>query len=169
MIFGHLTNFECHPRSQPWKIILDFLNSISPAVEDGRYSLQGDDIFALVMSYQTKDPAQAILESHRKYVDIQAVLKGAEGCECFSADTLTVSAVYDPDKDAIFYHRSAPGPVHIALSPGAFVAFFPQDGHMPCLTLGDQPQTVKKVVVKARADLLLDDFAGARDGESSVD
>ena len=43
--------------------------------EDGRLEIDGDRVFALFMRYETKDPSEALFETHRHHIDIQMLLK----------------------------------------------------------------------------------------------
>ena len=96
----------------------------------------------------------AAFETHRKYVDIQAVLMGRERIEVISRDRLSVDKPYDETKDLELY-LYAPGQAHLELYPGTFALFFPHDAHMPGLMIGQQPEFVKKVVIKIKTDLLI--------------
>ncbi len=154
MIIDNLANWNLYQSGPAWKLAFDFLNGLTPEAEEKRYPLQGDDIFAIVMSYETKSPELALLETHRKYLDIQAVLVGAERFECFSKDELMVDVPYDETKDAEFYKRTFPGPVSINAQPGTFIMLFPQDAHMPGLMIDDKAERIKKVVVKINLELL---------------
>ena len=154
MIIDRLENACAYPFGSDWTATIAFLRSLSPDTAAGEYPLKGTDIFARVMDYETRDPAAAILEAHRDYADIQAVLFGREGIEWFPADTLTVKDPYDAVKDAEFYVRPRPGPARVDLIPGLFVLLFPQDAHMASLMCDDAPERIRKVVVKIRTSLL---------------
>jgi biofilm protein TabA len=154
MIIDQLKNWRQYHHGDAWECTFEFLLSLTPDTEEKKYMLRDDRIFARVMSYETKQPEDAVLEAHRKYVDIQAVLVGAEGFECFPADSLGIDKAYDDSKDVEFYKHTEPGPVRIDLSPGTFLTLFPQDAHMPGLILNDSPEVVKKVVVKIDIALL---------------
>ncbi len=143
----------CH-NGESWECAFEFLLSLTPDAEEKEYKLNGDRIFARVMSYETKLPEDAVLEAHRRYVDIQMVLSGSEGFECFPIDSLEIDKLYDELKDVEFYRRTAPGPVRIDMYPGMFLTLFPQDAHMPSLMINDTPDVVKKVVVKLDIKLL---------------
>ena len=53
---------------------------------------------------------------------------------------------YSEEKDAAFFTASIQ-PIEMTLGDGFFAIFFPQDGHMPQLSV-DELKMVKKVVVK---------------------
>ena len=48
------------------------------AKEDGKYVVDGDNVFYMVQRYTTKPLDQGKLEAHKKYIDIQMLVKGSE-------------------------------------------------------------------------------------------
>lgn len=154
MIIDNIENWPLYPLGSAWQTAFEFLATLTPESEEKRYTLQGDDIFAIVMSYETQPPETAILESHQKYVDIQAVLVGAERFECASTEGLEIETPYDAKKDVVFYQRTTPRPVQVNIFPGTFIMLTPEDAHMPTLMTNDHPEWVKKVVIKIKLELL---------------
>ncbi len=155
MIVDRLENWAHYRFGAEWKLAFEFLASLGPDSPEGKYDLKGEEVFAQVQSYSTRAPEEAIIETHRKYVDIQTVLCGAEGIEWHSRDAFDFYTHYDESKDAEFYKRVSPGPTRVDVFPGIFVMLFPWDAHMPTLMVGDAPQVIKKVVVKIKASLLM--------------
>ena len=114
--------------------------------EDGRIAIEGDDLYAILMSYKTRPSEEGRWEAHRKYLDIQCVLAGAERIGWANLGELEPDGEYDPDKDALFLHGVGS---FFAAKAGTFAVFGPQDAHMPGLALGP-PALVRKVVVKVK-------------------
>ena len=114
-------------------------------LDDGKYEIENDDIFAMVQEYNTKDKKEAKLEAHRKYIDIQYIHSGVEliGIAALN-DQIPITD--DTEKDIAFYEGDAS---FIKLEAGMFAIFFPDDLHMPGIKL-TQSAKVKKVVVKVR-------------------
>jgi biofilm protein TabA len=131
-----------------------FLASLEPDCEDGKYEIMGDDMFALVQSYDTKNIADCKIETHHEFIDIQTLLIGSERMFYSTVNSLENSDEYNPENDAAFYTYEADKAVEYVLTPGVFTIFFPNEGHMPgiALVLGSAP--VKKVVIKIAAKLL---------------
>ena len=154
MIVDKLENWELYFAEAAWQKAFAFLNSIAPEVEEGEYEIIGRDVYARVLSYETRFPEDAQLEAHREYVDIQTVLVGAEGIEWFPIKGLQTDKTYDRAEDLEFFFRSSPGPSRVDVYPGMFVTLFPQDAHMPALVVGKTQEAIKKVVVKLRTGLL---------------
>lgn len=152
MIVDRLENWSVYFSGKDWKTIFDFLAGLRPDAEEKKYVLEGDDIYAVVFSYNTKTADEAKMEAHRKYIDIQMPLTGAEGMEWFPITALEPKTEYDAAKDVILFHRTKPGPARVDLHPGTFALLYPQDAHMPSLMIGENPAPIKKVVVKVNVD-----------------
>lgn len=154
MIIDKIENWELYHFGSVWRRAFEFLISLTPDSDEIKYNIQDDDIFAQVTSYKTRSPDEAVFETHRKYVDIQAVLIGGERIEWLCRDGLEIELRYDESKDVEFYKPVFPGSAHVDVFPGTFVMLFPQDAHMPALMLGKKAELVKKVVIKVKCDLL---------------
>ena len=46
------------------------------ALATGTYEIDGKQVYALVQEYQSKRPADGKWEAHRKYIDLQYVVRG---------------------------------------------------------------------------------------------
>ncbi|MDY6904319.1 MAG: YhcH/YjgK/YiaL family protein [Thermodesulfobacteriota bacterium] len=154
MIFDTIVNIARYPYGSAWQRAFAFLASLTHETEDNEYSIQGDKMLARVMSYPTKNPVDAVLETHRKYIDIQAVLRGNEMIEWFPASTLRVDKPYRESTDVEFYVHPGRPPAQMFLAPGNFAVFFPEDAHMPGLSINGKSEIVKKAVIKISVDLL---------------
>jgi YhcH/YjgK/YiaL family protein len=127
---------------------LDWLAGFDPDTPDGRIDIEGDDVFALVQSYDTVPAGEKRYESHRDYADIQFIATGTEIIHFSPVACLEPVTEYDPAKDFLLYSDpSASTPLH--MPAGAFSIFYPQDGHKPGCAIGE-PGSIKKVVIKVR-------------------
>jgi len=118
-------------------------------VPEGRHSLDGDELFALVQRYRTKPIHEAKWEAHCRYIDVQYVVQGTERMGYAPLDPrLTIRQSYDAEKDLVFF--DAQGDL-FEVRAGMFVLFGPQDVHAPGLACSSGiPAEVLKVVVKCR-------------------
>lgn len=134
-----------HPRFDK---AVEFLQGTDLAgLSDGRHDIDGDDMFAMACRDPAKTRDQAKLEAHRKYIDIQVVLDGTDEIGWKSRPTCeTVDVEYDAEKDVEFL--ADPPDAWVAVCPGAFAVFFPEDAHAPLVGAGE----LKKVVVKIAVD-----------------
>lgn len=115
---------------------------------DGRYPVEGDDLFYIVQHYTTKPMDQGRFESHKKYIDIQALLAGQETLAWSPITGLEVVEPYDEAKDIMFY-RVGTILAQTRLEPGLFCLLYPQDAHLPSCQVAC-PAPVHKVVFKIR-------------------
>lgn len=109
----------------------------------GRYPLEGD-MYYMVQDYETKPEAESFFEAHRKFIDVQCIVRGSERHGYANIGDLKPNADYDGEKD--FQTYSGSGGMYL-LEAGTFAVYFPTDGHMPNVSPGKQAK-VRKVVVK---------------------
>lgn len=118
-------------------------------VEPGKHALDGDRLIAIVQRYRTKAAADAVWESHRRYIDVQYIAVGEEHFGYrFLDEHPRITRPYDSEKEAQFYE---PGGSSLAVTAGTFMIFFPHDIHSPSWspTPGNE---VLKVVMKVAID-----------------
>lgn len=127
-----------------WKTAYEFLrDSDFSKMEQGKYDLGENGVFATVTDYETKD--SSLFEAHRKYVDIQYVAKGKEIIEIGDLEKKIVEIEYDEAKDIEFFKLDESEKV--LADSTSYIVLFPKDAHMPCMKAGDDV-FVRKVVVK---------------------
>lgn len=127
----------------------EYLEKLPADYPLGRYEIDGDNIFALVQSYQTQPLSSAKVETHRKYIDIQYIQSGRETMLWTPLSTqMEITQPYVAEKDVIFYVTPS-NMTPINFGPGQFVIFFPTDCHAGGLECGG-PSEVRKVVMKVR-------------------
>ena len=128
----------------PGTVVHEKLKSL-PAGETFRRELSRGS-FALEQVYCTKPRAQAVFETHRKFVDVQVIFEGGEIMEVTHPGSLTIRDAYNTERDATFYHDATGGSV-LRLRVGDAAIYFPDDAHMGALQVTG-PQLVRKVVIK---------------------
>jgi len=117
------------------------------ALKDGKHVIEGEEIYALLLSYDTEPQSARSFEAHRRYIDIQYVLTGREIIHWAPLQELTPAGEYSDEKDIVFL--SGDSRARLQLTPGTFALFFPEDAHKPNCAW-DNPQPARKVVVKVR-------------------
>ena len=146
MIYDKIDNIETYiGLSEGIRLGLEWLRDVNPAMEIGVYELS-PKVRAIVSEYTTKEVNEYGYEAHKKYIDIQYLLKGSEKVCCLPIEQLKEAKPYSDEKDAAFYTTNN-NPTELTLGNGYFAIFYPQDGHMPQLCV-DEPLEVKKVVLK---------------------
>ena len=115
---------------------------------DGKYEVEGEELFYVVERYTTKPIEQGRLEAHKKYIDVQFVASGEELMGFSPIDKLEIEQPYNEEKDIAFY--KVPEQItKVNLEAGMFCILFPQDGHIPGRQLNGS-SNVLKVVVKVK-------------------
>ena len=102
----------------------------------GKHEIKGNDVFVNVQLAKGKTADEAVLEYHRKMVDIQVPISG---CETYGYSPLA-------DLPEVEYNETtdmalAPGvkpQQYVTCRPGQFIVFFPQDAHAPFITSEDK-------------------------------
>lgn len=146
MVVDKLTNASLYaPAGSRIAKAFEFLRRSDLAtLADGRYEIDGANVFALVQSYETKSREVGKWEAHRKYIDVQYVASGDECMGYANLADLKISKEYDAKDDYLLAEGSGD---FVRVRPGMFTIFHPQDAHMPCTSV-QNPSRVKKVVVK---------------------
>lgn len=157
MIVDQIANWRGYPLGEAWEKAFAFLETLPVDAEEKEYPIDGDAIFARVMSYPTKaeTDVDAVLEAHRKYVDIQMTLDASERIAVYPTESMEVKDAYDAERDVEFYTYKEPAKLQLSMYPGTFACLFPQDAHMPQLFTEVRGLVVKKVVVKILRDRLV--------------
>ncbi|MDI1320374.1 MAG: YhcH/YjgK/YiaL family protein [bacterium] len=119
------------------------IGGVAPGTTD-RHELAGG-AFALEQAYLSKPRAEAFLESHRKFIDVQVVVAGEEIQEVVDIARLTVDAPYNPERDLIKY-LDCKDTSRLSAREGLVAVFFPVDGHISRASAA--PVLVRKTVVK---------------------
>lgn len=110
---------------------------------EGRIEIDGDLVYAIAAKGPGKVPADGLLETHDKYIDIHYVISGT--------DTIGWKARKDlgpptdesqPDNDVAFYNDEPDA--WTAVRPGMFAIHFPEDAHMPMVS----PDELHKIIIK---------------------
>src|ERR1700761_9661096 len=115
-------------------------------MKPGKYAIDGDNVYATITDGPEKEFDKSAWESHRKYTDLQYVIRGKEKIGVAQVATATVTNPYDDSRDAANY--TANGKYYIA-TPMEFYLFFPSDAHRPNIHVNGY-DTVKKMVIKIK-------------------
>ncbi len=145
MILAKLSEAERYIALHPlFARAFDYLrNTDLLALAPGRHTVEGENLFAIVEHCAGRARAEAKLESHRRYIDIQLVLEGVDemGWKPL-ADCVKPIGDFDVARDIRFYD-DAPAS-WVATPAGSFCLFFPDDAHAPLVSDG----MIRKVIMK---------------------
>lgn len=127
----------------------DFLRTAElDALAPGHHAIDGERLFAIVEACPGRTRAEAKLECHRRYIDIQLVLEGVDemGWKPL-AGCVEPATEYDESRDIRFF-ADAPAS-WVATPAGSFCLFFPDDAHAPLVGDGMIRKVVVKIAVEA--------------------
>ena len=144
MIKDKLNNaYTYYSLSENIKLSFEWLkNNNLDTLNDGKYEIS-ENIYANVQTYETKD--EALFEAHKKYIDIQYMIKGKENVGIANLSDCLCVEKYGIERDLEFLSTKKSDT--LTLNEGEFLIFYPQDAHQPSLKIR-QNEIVKKVVIK---------------------
>ena len=148
MIIDTLDNLKCYVGMNPlFADVVKFLEENDLAsLEVGKHEIKGKDLFVNIINQKGKMPDEAVMETHRKMLDIQIPIDGEETYGYLPLEDITVEAEYNAEKDVTKY-PDRPSSTYATCRPGMMAIFFPQDGHTPCIST---EETFKKAVFKVK-------------------
>lgn len=148
MVFDQLQNLSKYVTQEQFQKISNFLKILSPDMKEGDYEIDGEVIYARVMSYPTSLRQDCKIEAHDKYIDIQSSLAGIEGIDIFDRDELDISEKYNNKKDITFYEETVVPNASVINRAGYFSMIYPKEAHRPKVSVNQRCEKVKKFVIK---------------------
>lgn len=148
MIIDTLDNLEQYAALNPlFPKVVEFLkaNDLNK-MEDGKYEIEGKDLFVNITTSKGKTPDEAVIETHNKMIDIQIPLTAAETYGYTQRGALP-EVPYNAEKDITKIPDLAANS-YVTCQPGMMAIFFPQDGHAPCIA--GVPE-LRKAIFKIKA------------------
>lgn len=148
MVFDKIENLEKYGEIQPFaeRIKKFICQAEEENLPQGCYNLCGNQLFALVQVYETKEFDMGRMEAHKKYADLQYILEGEERVYVDFTENLELEEDRTPEADILFFTKGKNKAYHI-LGMGTFGYYAPQDAHMPCIK-NIEKKLVKKIVFK---------------------
>ena len=124
--------------------VIEFLeaNDLN-ALENGKHEIDGPDCFAHIMDTKGQTKEKAVMETHRRMLDIQIPLD-ADETYGYTPTADLPEAEYNEAKDVTKY-PGVQGESFITCHPGMMAVFLPEDGHQPCIGTAEN---IHKAVIK---------------------
>ena len=147
MIIDKVENLKNYASVNPlFPKVVEFLQQHDlNTMEAGKYEIVGKDLFVNIQMAKGRTPADAVIETHDKMIDIQIPLSDAETFGYTQRDQLP-KAEYNAEKDITKIPDLA-ADSYVTCQLGMMAIFFPQDGHAPCIT--GVPE-IKKAIFKVK-------------------
>lgn len=130
------------------KFVREFKNT---DMQPGRYDIHGDDLFAAVSAYDTEPEEDRKFENHKKYIDLQLLVKGNEEIHWAPVEKLElISEEFSKGGDIAFYNGESYG--YVLLSGDTCAILFENDAHKPNV-MHKTAEKVLKIVFKIKKDV----------------
>lgn len=148
MVIDNIANCEKYYSLHPeFKAVFEALKGYTPETPAVKNVINGDTAFINYSTYTNKPVGECKFESHKKYIDIQFVVKGREFIDVCDTKGLTFTEDNLENGDIAFYED--PECFSTAdLSDGDFVILFPGEAHRPLVAPKDVPTVTSKAVAK---------------------
>lgn len=138
---------QYHANKAYWDKAFAFMKEHNLAdMAPGKYVIDSANVVATITESPSKTFEKSAWESHRRFIDLQYVIKGQEKIGVSPLSESKVIKPYNEQKDGANYE--ATGKYYIA-TPSEFFLFFPNDVHRPNILVPGF-DTVKKLVIKIR-------------------
>jgi len=149
MIYDLLSNIKLYSKDcRQLSRCAAFVKELGRSAKDGKYSIDGDNIYASISSYMTKMDVALPFEAHKKYIDFQCLLRGSERIDVSQGKLFRTKNRYSTEKDILFVYPPARYS-SILLMPGQFTLLYPHDLHRPGQGIKSSEE-VRKLVIKIR-------------------
>jgi biofilm protein TabA len=134
MILDYLDNIKYYEKLHPkFKQAFSFLlNNDLINMPVGKHEIDGDNLFVILDKSHGREKEDAMLEIHRKYIDIQLILDGTD--EMGWESKLKCVTPYDEynTKSDIQFFKDRPSS-WFTVKKEMFAVFFPDDAHLPLI------------------------------------
>lgn len=155
MILGNLNdiNLKNDIPEQIWNALKFVRDNDLNKLDDGRYNIDGDNLFINVMTVDSVSKDSKSCELHRNYADIQILIEGEELMEyATSREEFLPVTEYDATSD--FQSINPTGGVStLILKPNMFAVFYPNEPHKPTCFI-NEIKTIRKAVLKVHTNFL---------------
>ncbi len=145
MVVDTLDNLERYVSLNPlFAEVVKFVKENDLAsLEVGKHIIQGADLFLNIAVAHGKAEEDAVIETHRKMIDIQIPLDNEETYG-YSPLAALPDVEYNAEKDITKY-PGVKAQTLVTCKPGQFAIFWPEDGHQPCIGKGDIHKAIFKI------------------------
>ena len=127
------------------KEIAEFIENFRKTdMKTGKYEIYGEDLFAAVSEYETEPAEDRKFENHKKYIDLQILVKGSEEIHWAPVETLSMTEEsFSKGGDIAFYDGDSCG--YAILSGDSCAILYENDAHKPNVMHKNKEKVVKIV------------------------
>lgn len=155
MILGNLNDVDLQNNipDQIWNALNFVRENDLSKLEDGRYDIDGDNLFINIMTVDSVSKDSKYCELHHNYADIQILINGEELMEyATSKEAFIPITEYDFTTDFQSIDP-ADGISTLILKPNMFAVFYPNEPHKPTCFIHES-KTIRKAVLKVHTSFL---------------
>jgi len=128
------------------KFAIDYLNAADlKNLPAGKYEVN-EYFYFMIQDNVTRNLEDCKFEWHRRHIDIQWIVSGAEGVDVDKLEDHEPLDEYNEVKD-VQKLKPTEFPARAILKEGGYIVLYPENAHRPCICVGE-PSPVRKVVGK---------------------
>ena len=124
---------------------IDFIMLFDENKPDGRYEIDGDNLYANVVTINASKDEKVVFEAHKKYIDLQYVISGSECMVYAQTEKCSVTKQYTDDSDYLLLEGNGN---KMVVNKNDFYIVYPFDAHAPGHFCGDEK--IRKIIVKIK-------------------
>ena len=117
------------------------------SLSEGNYPILGEDVFAMVQSFETAPEEERRFEAHDIYFDIQYLLEGEERIDVIDRSSCEITE--NPEGKDICFLEPKSAFSQMLLKAGDYLILSPEEAHRPAVAV-QKPMPCRKVVVKVK-------------------
>lgn len=153
MIHDTLENLHRYLPKKYKEDIISFLNSVNENMEERKYDICSDAVYANIMSYPTKAIDDCTIEAHDTYCDIQFSIVGSEQISLFKREDLNEKTFEAENDFHTFVVNQDAYWGTVINKVGYFAIIHTDEAHRPQETADGTCAVVKKGVIKIKEAL----------------
>jgi len=141
-----------------WGKVGEALSSL-PGLPLGRTEIVPGVMYVNVEEYVSRDPDLLRPEIHRRYIDVQTVLKNMELVRCYLPKALSCDTPYDEERDLGFFKAGATACQSGILEPGHIAVIPPYEAHASQMwVFKGEPLPIRKAVIKVAVNAVMENW-----------
>jgi biofilm protein TabA len=147
MLLGNAAQLDRAPYvTDAFKDIIRQAVKLAETEPDGKYHLDGDDVFVMLVTTETYPTSKQRSEIHKDHLDIQILFSG---CETFGISNYAPEALLDQAmENDVHFIPEIEKESFVTLYPNDFIVFYPGEAHRPQCSLDEEVHPIRKAVVK---------------------
>lgn len=118
---------------------------------EGKYPIDGQKLWLLVVNYNTKPYEEAFFEGHEHLAEVHLALDGEEQVYWAPKEEMEQDPEDEEQRAHDKYYYTGQPAGQLCLKGGRFAGFLPEDIHMTKV-MTDQPRPIRKAVLKIQLE-----------------